>query len=381
MILKKVISSLLLTIVIAVSALYLSGYGYIITAFNRVYLQGNVTANINDHNAFNVNTIKTAKPKLLPNSESLNTKQLSEDFMQELQEHGTAAFVVIKEGQTIYERYLNGYHNRSKTNSFSMAKTVVTLLVGIAIDEGVLQGLDQPLIDFLPEFADDPVGKNATIGQLSQMTSGYDWDEHYYSPLSPTVELLYGSDVEAFLLERNFSAEPGSFWEYSSASTQLLGILLKRALHKSGKDMSLADYLSEKIWQPLQMNDDALWHTDSEGIELAYCCISTNARNYAKLGMLMLANGKWQGKTIVPQEFVQQMIQPSGQDYYGLSTWLELQHNPAYYHFSGHLGQYIIVIPKHRMVVVRLGERQDESRDFRTEIVPRYVRQAIALTE
>lgn len=378
---KKIAVAVLSAITLAFGALYLSGYGYIVTAFNRVYLQGNITANINDHTTFNVNTIKAAVPQHLPKASNYNSQKLDQDFVDELEAYDTAAFLVVQNGEIIYENYLHGYDDRSKTNSFSMAKTVLTLLLGIAIEEGIIEGLDQPLADFLTEFSDDPLGKNATIGQLADMTSGYAWDEHYYSPLSPTVELLYGSDVEEFLLDRKFTAPPGTFWQYSSASTQLLGVLLKRALSRADKAITLSAYLSEKIWQPLHMNDDAYWHTDQQGMELAYCCISTNARNYAKLGLLMLANGKWQEKSIVPRAFVQQMIRPAGQPYYGLSTWLELENNPAYYHFNGHLGQYIIVVPEYQMVIVRLGERQDQTRDFRTAIMPRYVRQAMSLVD
>ena len=148
----------------------------------------------------------------------------------------------------------------------------------------------------------------------------------------------------------------------------------------AAREVTVAEYLSEKIWQPLQMNDDAPWHTDSEGQELAFCCLNTNARNYAKLGLLMLNNGSWNDQQLVPSSFIQAMTQTMGTPYYGYSTWLALDNDPAYYHFSGHLGQYIIVVPEHNMVVVRLGEGRDNSINFRTEETPEYVRQAIALT-
>ena len=129
----------------------------------------------------------------------------------------------------------------------------------------------------------------------------------------------------------------------------------------------------------MQMNDDALWHTDNEGMELVFCCLNTNARNFAKLGQLMLNNGNWQGRQLVPSQFIQTMITPVGKPFYGYSTWLGLDKNPAYYHFSGHLGQYIIVVPEHQMVVVRLGERTDPDEDFREDTSPEYVRQAMGL--
>ncbi|NNC99183.1 MAG: serine hydrolase [Gammaproteobacteria bacterium] len=379
MIIKRILIGLVTLCVLLILSAYATGHGYLVTAMQRTYLQGNNTANINDHTAFRVNRIETANPMTLPRSAAYNQRALPDDFRAELEKYKTAAFLVVQDGEVLTEHYMNGYHDRSKTNSFSMAKTVTTMLLGIAIEEGYIKSLEQPLTDFLPEFKQDPLGNKANIGQLSLMNSGYEWVEHYYSALSPTVELLYGPDVEDFLLKGHFSAEPGSFWEYSSASTQLLGIVLKRALHRGGKQVTLAEYLSEKIWQPLQMNDDALWHTDDTGLEFSYCCLNTNARNFARLGMLMLNNGNWQGRQVVPARFIQTMIQPVGTAYYGYSTWLGLEAKPAYYHFSGHLGQYIIVIPEYNMVVVRLGETRDNNRDFRLEELPVYVQQALAL--
>lgn len=377
---KKIIITLLLIPCVAAVALIVTGKGYILTGVQRTYLQGEVTANINDHSAFKTNVIKTSTPAQLPISEQYFTQALSEPVRAHLEAYGTAAYLVVKDGEVISEHYMHDYDARSKTNSFSMAKTVITLLVGIAIEEGVIDSLEQKLVDFLPEFSEDPFGKEATIGQLSAMTSGYEWTEHYYSPFSPTVELLYGSDVEEFLLKGHFSAPAGSFFEYSSASTQLLGLVLKRALEKNDKAQSISQYLSEKIWQPLQMNDDALWHTDSKGMELVYCCISTNARNSAKLGMLMLQQGQWSNQQIVPSDFINKITTATSVPYYGYSTWLNYESEPNYYWFSGHLGQYIIVVPEHNMVVVRLGETRVDDTNFRVTELPMLVNEALSLS-
>ena len=191
--------------------------------------------------------------------------------------------------------------------------------------------------------------------------------------------MLYGDDVEGFLLSGYFSAEPGSSYEYSSASTQLLGIILKRALREKGNTQTISEYLSEKIWQPLQMNDDALWHTDEKNMELVFCCISSNARNFAKLGMLMLQQGKWQNQQIVTNEFIQLITTPTPTSFYGYSTWINYQSEPNYFWFSGHLGQYIIAIPEHNMVIVRLGEQRESDTDFRTNDIPYLIDTALTL--
>lgn len=378
---KKTLLLIVLLPFIAIAGLYATGNGFFINALERTYLKGHATANINDADAFNVATIATATPQALPPASTYNQKDLDPDFEKDLEKWGTAAYLVMKDGEIVNEHYFNGYGNRSRTNSFSMAKTVLTLMVGIAIEEGIIKSLDQAVLDFIPEFANDPLGKTATLANLSLMNSGYDWVEHYYSWFSPTVELYHGSDVEEFLINRSFSHTPGEHWYYSSASTQLLGIALRRSLKQSGRNVSLSEYLSEKIWQPLGMNDDATWHTDNNGMEMVFCCINTNARNFAKLGQLMLNNGQWNGEQIVPAEFIKKMIQPDGAEDYGYSTWLNYQNNPPFYHFSGHLGQSINVVPEHQMVVVRLGERRNTKKDFQKESLPEYVSEAIRLIE
>ncbi len=373
---QKATLAVLTVLLIACIITIATGNSFLITGVQRTYLSGNITANINDHKVFDVATIKTNNPNELPKSKDYNSIELEKDFKEQLIGTKSAAFLVIKDGEVVSENYFNGYDHRSKTNSFSMAKTVTTLLLGIAIEEGMIDSIEQNVTDFIPEFLDDELGKDATIAQFSLMNSGYEWVEHYYSPFSPTVRLLYGHDVENYMLEGSFSKPPGEFFEYSSASTQILGIVLDRAIKKHNAADSISDYLSKKIWQPMQMNDDALWHTDKKGMELVYCCINTNARNYARLGLLMLNDGKWNNQQLVPADFVKKMISPVAQPHYGYSTWLNYTKEPNYYWFSGHLGQYIMVVPQYNMIIVRLGERRDSNVNFRETELPEYVRQA-----
>ena len=379
--LKYAVISLIALIATGALALMLSGYGYILTGISRTYLVGHTTANIDDHAQFETHTIKAATPSPWPKHENYNVKPLPKKLTDYLAKYETAAFMVIKDGQVLNEHYFNGYDERSKTNSFSMAKSVVTMLLDIAIQEGHIDSLDQPLTDFLPEFKDDQNAKTATIGQLSLMTSGFDWDEAYYSPFSPTVELVYSQDIAKFLLSRSFSDVPGERFYYSSASTQLLAIALTRAIRQKHPEMSLANYLSEKLWKPLGMNDDALWHTDGQGLELAYCCISSNARNFAKFGQLLLNDGQWEGKQLLSKDFVTAMRTLQGAANYGYSLWINQVNTPPFYQLQGHLGQYVTVIPSENMLVVRLGRQRDRTTDSLSGIVPIYVKHAISLAE
>jgi len=367
-----------LTILILVVFLHVSGNSHIVNALKRTYLVGEKTANINDYQQFETRTISADKNNQQPwvKHEKYNLKPLPSEFVEELNKYNTAAFLVIKDGQLISEHYFNDYTDRSKTNSFSMAKTVTAMLLGIAIEEGHISGLDQAVTDFLPELEHNPTASKVTIGNLAKMNSGFEWQEHYYSVLSPTVKLVYGDDVTDFLLKGHFSAEPGTVWEYSSASTQLMGIFIARALEKAGAAESLSDYLSQKVWQPLGMNDDAPWHLDNSGMELVFCCINTNARNFAKLGLLMLNGGQWQGQQIIPANYVNAMVSPLASDQYGLSTWLSYDNELPFYWFSGHLGQYIVNIPELNMVIVRLGETNTPTINYRVKgSIANYIRQ------
>ena len=374
------------TVIVIVAIMLLSSFGllvtgnaFILTAISRTYLVGNSTANIDDYKQFKSNTIANNKVQEWLLADNYATDKLPQDFRDELEKNDAVAFLVVKDGKLVTESYFDGYDEWSKTNSFSMAKTVVTLLTGIAIDEGYIESIRQPLIDFLPEFKDDSLAQRVSLGSLSTMSSGYHWDESYYNPFSPTVKLYYGSDVVDFLTRGSFVYEPDTYHYYSSASTQLLAIALRRALRTENPDITLSDYLSEKLWQPLGMNDDALWHIDNSGMELGYCCINTNARNFAKLGQLMLQDGVWNGDTLVSPEYVKMMYEPVFVDYYGYSTWIGVNAPEPFYYFRGHLGQFVIVVPDQNLVVVRLGKTvgQDKVEDNFNS----YISEAIKVVE
>lgn len=335
--------------------IYASGNDHLLRAVKTTYMAGHTTANVDDHRNFDTKPIISTSPALLANHANYKDTPVSDALQQYFNRDSAFAYVALKNGEVIREQYFDGYDDRSKTNSFSMAKTITTLLLGIMVDEGLIESIDQPIADFFPELADQPLAANVTLANLSAMDSGYAWDENYYNAFSPTVKLYFGHDVVQYLLEGEFDKPAGTYFYYSSASTQLLGAALNRALSAANTGTTLSEYLSNKLWIPMQMNDDALWHTDAKGNELAYCCINTNARNFARLGQLMLQNGAWNNQQLVPADFITEMVKPRLVEHYGLSTWLNWEHQPGYYWFSGHLGQYIVIVPDEDLVVVALN--------------------------
>lgn len=366
--LKWTTALLLAGFVMAALALHFTGHSYFWTALRHTYLQGHSTAHIDDASNFAQATIAAGRPQPPVPDPRLGKTVLPADTLAMMQANQTAAFLVLHQGRLLHESYLAPYNAQSRTNSFSMAKTVVTMLTGAAVADGIVDGFDAPVSRYLTEYATHPQGAKATLAQLAAMTSGHQWTENYYPPLNPTTELYFGGDAPATVLRQGFEREPGAAFEYSSASTQLLALALSRALKRKDPTLTLASYLSNRLWQPLGMEGDASWSLDrpreNGGNELAYCCIHSSARNFARLGQLLLQKGQWNGQQLLPANFVQRMTTPNGLvPYYGHGLWMDPSYGTPFYSFQGHLGQYVIVAPEAELVVVRLGLARQNARD------------------
>jgi len=359
-ILTGIFGGLILIIALIITGIYVSGNGYIFNAVKKTKLKGYSTAHIDDYVDFDNAVIRAGTPQPWELHEKYNQLQLTNSFRKELEDFQTIGFAIVKDGKLLYEEYWNDYSDSSLTNSFSMAKSITTMLLGKAIEQGYIKSLDQRITDFIPEFLNDSLGRLATVGDLSSMRSGFDWTEDYYTPFNMTTEAYYGDHIERQLLKRHFSSHPGGHFNYLSANTQLLAIVLKRATEKN-----LAQYLSEEFWQPMGMENDALWSM-SGGIEKSFCCIYSNVRNFAKFGQLLLQKGSWKGVQLLDSAFVEQMITPCYDAFlpdepkkYGHSIWIDEDYHPLFYGMMGHLGQRIIVVPDENLVIVRLGKSKD----------------------
>lgn len=386
---KKSLTILAGVLLLLAAALQLSGHGYIWRALGSTYLQGHRTANIDDAHNFDQRIISKGQSSPWPKDSRYNQKTLDPDVWKYLKDQGSAAFLVAQHGALVHETYFAPYNAQSLTNSFSMAKTITTLQVGMAVQQGYISDFDAPLTQFIPEYSKDPLGKKALVSQLAAMTSGHAWDENYYLPLNVTTDLYYGKNAEALVLSHGFDHEPGSRFEYSSGSTQLLGVFLKRALQAKSPDLTVSEHLSRSIWQPLGMENDALYTMDRPaaegGMERTYCCVFASARDFARLGQLLLQDGQWQGNALWPKAFIERMRKPGLQPYYGHALWMDWEYKHPFYVMQGHEGQYVIVVPSFNMVVVRTGKHGDQDTTGPNGELPleiyRYVDQAVALVQ
>ncbi len=321
------------------------------------------TADIDDYKIFDNRTVAndSLAGRELPNSAFYNSKKLPEHLLGILRKTKTIAVLAVQHDSVVMENYWEGYKPNSYSNSFSMAKSIIVTLVGIAIQEGKINSVDQPVGDFLPQFKEGK-GSKLLIRHCLMMASGSSWDEAYANPFSITTEAYYGSDLEKTVSKIEIRDEPGTIFEYRSGDTEMLGLILEKAT-----GMSVSQYASEKLWKPMQATMPALWSLDKEGgHEKCYCCFNSNARDFSRLGLLYLHNGRWNGKQIIDSAWCRtattahMLPDKNGDkvDYYGYQWWIHPDKDHRIFYARGIRGQYIIVIPDKDLVLVRLGERR-----------------------
>lgn len=358
---SKAFLVVLVTLLLLVNLyILLSGRFYLYKGIYHTYLQGKTGPGIYDLEVFPYTTIETAQSKPYPS-------QLKEDFqwsdsLQKLHKQlGTTAFLVVQSDTLRLEQYFGGHEPSTKSNSFSSAKTMVALLVGIALEEGKIRSIDDKVSRYLPNYANKG-RQHLSIRDLLVMASGLSWTESGKDPLSDNAESYYGSQLEKLLLRQKQEREPGKIFCYQSGNSQLLGMIVEAATQKS-----LSDYAEEKLWRPLGAEYPAHWNLDREGgMEKAFCCVYAAARDFAKIGSLILHHGRWNNRQIVPQKYVEEMIVPAPllteeglpNTRYGMHIWLTRYEGNDVIYCRGILGQYIIVIPAKNTVIVRLGHHR-----------------------
>ncbi len=345
------------------------------TAFRMFYYN---TTDIDDYKIFPSRTLHAGAKQYPFKTETGSSRVPSayQDIPLDvfLEDNGTVAFIVLKEDALLYERYFGGYSASTPIQAFSMSKSLFSILVGRAVDDGYFS-VNQPVTDFVPELAANGFDR-VTIEHMLQMASGSNYRQTGFNELSPFSlhpRFEYSPRLENEIITTlEVIHEPGTEFIYKSGDTALLSLVLTRAL----KNKTIADYMQEALWTPLGMEYDGYYtidHAGADALEKTWCCLAATARDFAKFGLLMLNAGNWNGSQIVSSDWIRKsthidpadtrradsMMFEAGVLGYQYQWWLAAE-DEAYFG-AGHLGQYLYVNPARRVVIVRLGREGDDA--------------------
>jgi hypothetical protein len=277
------------------------------------------------------------------------------DFSTFLKKHKTTSFLIIRNDSMLYEQYFDDRSPESINPSFSVSKSFVSALIGIAISEGKIKSVDEPVTNYLPELK-NPGFEKIRIEDLLNMRSGIKFSETYTSPFGQMPRYYYGLNLQRYIRRLKVKAPPNQHYDYISVNSLLLSLILEKACGEK-----LSDYLSEKIWQPTGMEYPATMNVDSRRHQTikAFCCLNARSRDFAKFGRLYLHNGNWFGKQIVPATWVKMstsIINDSRDAHGSPYTYCWRVLNNGSYYAQGVLGQFIFVCPAKNIIIVRTGK-------------------------
>jgi CubicO group peptidase (beta-lactamase class C family) len=315
----------------------------------------------------------STSPYVFPRGETMSLpstyihRGASKDTQSFLEETDTAALFVVSNGAVVYENYWLTGGADVHWMSMSVGKSFVSALVGIALEEGLIQSVEDPVTDYVPSLGGSAY-EGVRIKDLLQMSSGARWNEDYSDPQSDIMRFIHtfgtGASLNEFTSTLVRAREPGTHNYYNSMDTQALGMLLVAATGES-----LSAYAQKELWEPLGMEQDGFWITDDEGMEMAAGGLQVVARDYAKLGQLYLDGGSWRGTQIIPAGWVQDSVRPDGSHVqpgldpayplgYGYQWWIP-PGDEGEYSAIGVYNQFIYVNPTKRLVIVKLSANSD----------------------
>jgi len=274
----------------------------------------------------------------------------------------TVAFLIIKNDSIIKEDYFLGYDENSMTNSFSMSKSIISFLFLKSVEQGTIPSLNSKLSDYFPAF-NESNGGNVTLSDLSTMSSGLVWEENYKDLMGITAQAYVTKDLNKLMMGSKFSGMSGDKFKYLSGNTQLLAMAIEKA-----NNSTIPELTYKWLWDPMGAKNDALWMIDSKekNMTKAYCCLSSNAKDFAKVGLVYKNFGKINKQKIIDSSFVSMSIKPrfNSNPIYGYGLWVGKQNNIDFFSLRGHQGQYVIVIPKEDVIIVRLGKKKSRGSDL-----------------
>lgn len=354
---KRLLYAIIGLFIFANILVFVSGRTYIYTGLKETYFKGRTGPGIYDSlMSPNRNVPKGNKVKKLKKRKNID---FSEKFIEELEEIKTTSFLVLKNNEIVYEKYWNDHTESTKSNSFSAAKSIIGVLIGIAKDKNIIDSFNDPISKYLDfvETTDSVV----RISHLLSMTSGLAWKESDSNPFSDNAAAYYGYDLTDFMKGKAFETVPDNRFIYKSGNTQLLGMILEQA---SG--MTISEFASKHLWSKIGAESDAFWSMDRKGeVEKAFCCFYSTTRDYAKFGAMLLNNGSYNGKKIINSETLKELTsisyarQGTRKNWsYGKHFWIVEDRNDPFYYARGILGQYVVVFPTMDIVIVRTGQER-----------------------
>lgn len=338
-------------VVVLFLTLKFSPYSYLIRGVQGAYLDGHKSAHIYDRSHFDQREMPVLNSVTLP--EGSYTLELSPETRTALESTDTRGLIVLEKDSVVFEEYWADHDASTISNSFSSAKTVITLLIQIAIQDGYIDSWDDPITKYIPEYVIPEGIAEPTLRHFSTMTAGMEIKENYNDPFSKTAKLYYGDDVGATVLSIPLGKHPtGEVYEYQSAQTQVLTVALSRAVGES-----VSSFANRELFAKVGFEVPATWHLDrADGLELGFCCLNVSVRDFAKLGQFVLHDGKINGQPVVDSAFIAMASQGYKSPYYGHSFWIYPEPYNHVIGFRGMLGQYIIIDRLHDRVVMRVGE-------------------------
>ena len=283
--------------------------------------------------------------------------------------------IILRNGKILHEEYNFGNNQESRWISFSVTKSVTSMLLGAAIKDGFIKNVEEPVVTYLPHLIDSSY-KDVTIKQVLHMSSGIKWNEDYTDPYSD-VSLASGLnslELYSYLNKLGKSSNPGEKFNYNTGEANLIGGIVRSAIGNN-----LSTYLEQKIWKPFGMEHDAYWVLDNNySLELGGCCINATLRDYSRIGLFAMNKGiTREGIAVLPTNWIDESTNPSNNlKYYGYQWWLD---GPEYESFyaDGIFGQFIWIDPSSKIVVAMQSvwhaaasqESMDHRRNFMIALI------------
>jgi len=349
-------------LVIGEAAILFSGKTFLNRVLSMTIFSGKLSPDINELNSFSYREMSATKPQPWLVSLNYNKAKIDDSLMKKMEDFKTTSYLVIKNDSIIYENYWEQYNDKSVTNSFSMAKSFTAVLIGIAIKQGLIKNVDEPVGNYIDSYKEGDKSK-ITIKHLLTMSSGVDFDETYSSPWAWPSEAYYGDDVNALTLKSGVKEAPGITWKYKGGDTQLLGIILKKVLGNK----NISAFAAENLWQKMGAEQPAFWSLDKDdGMEKVSCCWYATARDFARFAKLYRDKGNWNGEQLLDSSYVNESIHLASlkdtegkpNDKYGYQWWIMQHKGHDIFYCRGIRGQYIFAVPDSNLIIVRTGHKR-----------------------